>query len=143
MPTAPNPEGLANFFDAEFAPRCTGQFEGRTAGGAVPGSGADTPELLLWIRHRDASAPNDISSILALGDVPPPAAITMFTTRTMISTVTWSVDVIGTLFEGTAWHLAHAEAETIGEGYSAQRVTLWNSKGEPVLSGRQTIAVFG
>ncbi len=143
MPVAPPPDGLADFFDSPFAPRCTGQFEGRTAGGATPGSGAEKPELLLWMRHRDASAPNNVSSILALGDVPPPAAITMFTTRAPISTVTWSVDVIGTHFQGAAWHLAHVEAETIGEGYSAQRITIWNSDGEPILSGRQTIAVFG
>lgn len=143
MPVVPRPEGLPNFFDAPFAPRCTGQFEGRTAGGATPLSGARRPELLLWMRHRDSSAPNNVSSILALGDVPPPAAITMFTSSAPISTVTWSVDVIGTQFLGAAWHLAHVEAESIGEGYSAQRIMLWNSDGEPVLSGRQSIAVFG
>ncbi len=142
-PKAPAPEGLANFFDSPFVPRCTGQFEGRVAGGARPMSGTSKPELLLWIRHRDPSAPDEVSSILALGDVPPPAAITMFTTRAMISTVTWSVDVVGTQFRGAAWHLAHAEAETVGEGYSSQRITLWDSEGKPVLTGRQSIAVFG
>ena len=143
MPAVSAPDGLPNFFDAPFAPRCTGQFEGRTAGGATPVSGASKPELLLWMRHRDSSAPNNVSSILALGDVPPPAAITMFTSSAPISTVTWSVDVIGTQFQGAAWHLAHVEAEIIGEGYSAQRIMLWNLNGQPVLSGRQTIAVFG
>jgi acyl-CoA thioesterase len=143
MPLVPPPDGLPDFFDSPFAPRCTGQFEGRTAGGAKPISGARDPELLLWMRHRDSSAPNDVRSILSLGDVPPPAAITMFTARAPISTVTWAVDIIGTQFQGAAWHLAHVEAETIGAGYSSQRITLWNRDGEPVLSGRQTIAVFG
>lgn len=143
MPSAPQPEGLPNFFDAEFAPRCTGQFEGRTAGAAIPMAGADRPELLLWMRHRDTAAPDEVSSILALGDVPPPAAITMFTSRAPISTVTWSVDIVGTHFQGAAWHLARVEGETVGEGYSAQRITLWNSDGQPLLSGRQTIAIFG
>jgi hypothetical protein len=144
MPAVRPPEGLANFFDSPFTPpRCTGQFEGRTAGGGGPMSGASKPELLLWLRHRDPSAPNNVSSILALGDVPPPAAITMFRSRAPISTVTWSVDVIGAEFQGAAWHLAHAGTETIGHGYSAQRMTLWNARGEPVLSGRQAIAVFG
>ena len=143
MPAAPDPDGLPDFFDAPFAPRCTGQFEGRIAGGATPISGANKPELLLWMRHRDSSAPDNVGSILALGDVPPPAAIAMFTSSAPISTVSWSVDVIGTQFRGAAWHLAHVEGETISEGYSAQRMTLWNSDGQPVLSGRQTIAVFG
>ena len=143
MPAAPQPDGLPDFFDAPFAPRCTGQFEGRLAGGSTPISGADKPELLLWMRHRDSSAPDNVASVLALGDVPPPAAIAMFTSSAPISTVSWSVDVIGTQFRGAAWHLAHVEGETIEEGYSAQRITLWNSDGQPVLSGRQTIAIFG
>ena len=143
VPDAPAPDGLADFFDAPFAPRCTGQFEGRVAGGARPISGADKPELLLWIRHRDQSAPDEISSILALGDVPPPAAITMFKSSAPISTVSWSVDIIGTHFRGAAWHLAHVEAETVGEGYSSQRIALWDFEGKPVLTGRQTVAVFG
>jgi hypothetical protein len=35
------------------------------------------------------------------------------------------------------------EAESIGDGYSSQRMVLWDTTGAPVLIARQTIAIFG
>lgn len=141
-PVAP-PDLLGCFFDAPFAPRFAQHFDARFAGGARAVSGTDEPELLLWIRHRDGAAPDDITSLVALGDVPPPAAMTMFATPAAISTVTWSFDVLGDKIAGAGWHLVHVEAETVGDGYSTQRVTLWDATGDPVLAARQSVAVFG
>lgn len=142
MPRVAPPEGLPLFFDSPAAPRFSRQFELRIAGGAHPVSGATKPEMLLWIRHRDAQAPNTLASILALGDVPPPAAMTMFTEPAPISTVTWSVEILDNAFAGADWHLLHVEAESVRDGYSSQRMTLWNAKGVPLLSARQTVALF-
>jgi acyl-CoA thioesterase len=143
MPNVSPPEGLSDFFDAPFAPHFSRQFEARFAGGARAVSGTEKPEILMWLRHRDHAAPDNIASIIALGDVPPPAAMTMFTTPAPISTVTWSLDVLGDDFFGSGWHLIHTEAETVGDGYSSQRMTLWNSSGSALLAARQNVAVFG
>jgi hypothetical protein len=35
------------------------------------------------------------------------------------------------------------EAETISDGYSSQRMVLWDTSGTPVLIARQNIAIFG
>lgn len=141
-PVAP-PDLLACFFDAPFAPRFSQHFDARFAGGARAVSGADKPELLLWLRHRDGTAPDDIASLIALGDVPPPAAMTMFATPAPISTVTWSLDVLGDKIAGAGWHLIHVEAETVEDGYATQRMTLWDQNGAPMLAARQSVAVFG
>jgi acyl-CoA thioesterase len=143
MPNVSPPGALPDFFDAPFAPRFSRQFDGRLPGGARAVSGADTPELLLWIRHRDHAARDDVASIIALGDVPPPAAMTMFATPAPISTVTWAIDVLTDKFVGSGWHLIHVEADSVGGGYSSQRMTLWNAAGAPVLAARQAVAVFG
>ena len=143
MPNVPPPGSLPVFFDRPFAPRFSRQFDAHFAGGAQPVSGADTPELLLWVRHRDHAAPDEAASIIALGDVPPPGAMTMFVTPAPISTITWSVDVLADSFTGTGWHLSHVVAESVGDGYSSQRMTLWHASGAPVLAARQTVAVFG
>lgn len=142
MPEAAPPGQLADFFDASFAPAFTQQFDGRIAGGARAVSGTDKPELLLWVRHRDHAAPDDVTSIIALGDVPPPAAMSLFTTLASISTVNWSIDVLGDRYVGSGWHLVRVEAETVGEGYSSQRMTLWDAAGAPILAARQTVAIF-
>jgi acyl-CoA thioesterase len=143
MPEVSPPGKLADFFDASFAPAFTCQFDGRIAGGARPVSGTDKPELVLWVRHRDHAAPDDVTSIIALGDVAPPAAMTMFTTLAPVSTVNWSIDVFGDRHIGSGWHLVRVEAETVAEGYSSQRMTLWDAAGTPVLAARQTVAIFG
>src|SRR5262249_21812748 len=122
MPEASQPKALPGFFDADFAPQFSRQFDARRAGGARPVSGAAKPELLLWVRHREGGASDTLASILTLGDVPPPAAMTMFATPAPISTVTWSIDILGDRFTGTGWHLIQVEAETVGEGYSSQRM---------------------
>jgi acyl-CoA thioesterase len=143
IPDVAHPDALPDFFDAPFAPVFSRQFEGRIAGGARPVSGAATPEILLWVRHRDPAAADSVESIIALGDVPPPAAMTMFATPAPISTITWSLEILDDSFAGTGWHLIHVAAETVRDGYSSQHMVLWEANGTPILSARQTVAVFG
>jgi len=144
MPDVAMPgDALPSFFDSPLAPRFTGQFEAFRVGDVRPFSGAATPKLELWLRHRDAAAPDDIRSLVALADVPPPAALAMFVAGHAISTVTWSFDVLCERFGGSGWHFMQIEAETVGEGYSSQRMMLWDTAGAAVLAARQTIAIFG
>lgn len=35
-----------------------------------------------------------------------------------------------------------SRAENAREGYSSQDMIVWNSAGEPVITGRQTVAIF-
>jgi hypothetical protein len=142
MPRVELPDALPNFFREPFAPRFTDNFEARIAGGSPPISGAAKPECLAWLRHRDRSAPDDITSLMALGDAMPPAAMAMFATFAPISTITWSVDISDRI-SGAEWHLMHVEAETAADGYSSQRMLLWDASGAPVLIARQNIAIFG
>jgi len=58
--------------------------------------------------------------------------------------MTWMAEFLTdeiTTTEG--WFLAHHEAQATKDGYSSQSMRLWNRSGEPVLIGRQTVAVFG
>ena len=143
MPDVPPPAYLPAFFDEPFAPQFSRQFDAHFAGGALPVSGAETPEFFLWVRHRDHAAPDEVASIIALGDVAPPGAMTMFVTPAPISTITWSVDVLADNFTGFGWHLIQVVAESVGEGYSSQRMTLWHSNGTAIFAARQSVAVFG
>jgi hypothetical protein len=113
------------------------------AGGAPAISGAAKPEFLAWLRHRDRSAPDDITSIIALGDALPPPALAMFTQFPQVSTMTWSIDVLSDEFSGPGWHLVCAESDFISDGYSNQRSVLWETSGAPVLISTQTVALFG
>jgi acyl-CoA thioesterase len=143
IPHVAPPGALPPLLTKPFAPTFSHQFETRLAGGARALSGAAKPEFLAWISHCDRSAPNDITSIIALCDAVPPPALVMFTQFPQISTMTWSIDVLRDEFVGSRWHLARVESDFNSDGYSTQQSVLWESFGTPVLISRQMVALFG
>lgn len=142
-PAVAAPDQCEPFFpsDPNRAPHFSSQFEVRMAGGTRPLTG-EAPEYLLWIRHRDPAA-NTLSALIALADTPPPPAMSLFPRFGPISTMTWSLDVVGLPPEGDAgWRLLRSRAETIGDGYSTQTMDLWDANGQPLILARQNVAVF-
>lgn len=118
-------------------------FESRIAGGARPVTPGAAPEYLIWFRHRDAAAREGLVPLIALADAPPPAAMVLFPQGAPISTMTWSLDVLSdapTTEDG--WWLVRSTAEAAHQGYSPQTMTVWNARGEPVISARQNVAIF-
>jgi acyl-CoA thioesterase len=140
-PTVAPPEDCEFFFPPGAGPGFSGQFEVKMAGGARPLSGLP-PEYLLWIRHRDPAA-RSLAALVALADTPPPPAMTLFPKFGPISTMTWSIDIVGLPDpDGDGWCLLRSTAETIGEGYSTQDMMLWDAAGRPLIAARQNVAVF-
>lgn len=148
-PCLTTPDVAAPSLDARLFPPKVGpvflqNFQVEMLAGGVPMSGASTAENLYWMRHRDPAAPSDTSALLALADCPPPAALSLYSTPAMVSSMNWSIDILSDTFETEDnWWLARAHAETVGDGYSSQSMTLWNRHGKPVMASRQTIALFG
>lgn len=140
-PAVARPADCELFFPPGSGPGFSGQFEVRMAGGARPLSGRP-PEYLLWIRHRDPAA-RSLSALIALADTPPPPAMTLFPRFGPISTMTWSIDIVGLpAQDDDGWRLLRSTAETIGEGYSTQDMMLWDAAGRPLIAARQNVAVF-
>jgi acyl-CoA thioesterase len=118
-------------------------FESRRAGGAQPMTPGAAPEYLLWFRHRDAGAREGLVPLIALADAPPPAAMVLFPEGKPISTMTWSLDILsGAPATEDGWWLVASRADTARDGYTAQTMTVWNMRGEPVIASRQTVAIF-
>jgi acyl-CoA thioesterase len=142
-PPAKAPGDCPDFFrNAPPALRFLEHIEGRLVGGALPFSGSTDPRMTLWLRHREPLIPSMVS-LLALADAPPPAASAMSDKPAIISTMTWSIDMLtDTIATTDGWFLAHNAAERIGDGYSSQAMTVWDAKGAPVMASRQNVAVF-
>lgn len=146
MPDAPAPQEIESFFDKDRPrPGFTQNFDMLMASGGRPISGSSEKSIGLWMRHLDPDAPQDATAVLAIGDAPPPAAMSMLSVPSRISSMTWMAefmtDSISTDPEG--WYYAQHTAQLAKDGYSSQSMRLWNRQGEPILVGRQTIAVFG
>lgn len=139
------PESCPSFFDnAPPHLRFLRHIEGRNAGGAFPFSGAKDPMMTLWLRHRDASLKPSLVPLLALADAPPPAIVAMLTAPGLISTMTWSIDLLTDTIDTTdGWWLIRTEADAAADGYTSQVMTVWNASGQAVMTSRQNVAVFG
>ncbi len=137
------PDECPSFF-GERRPTFANHFNIRLAAGAPPLSGAEHGDMTLWLRHKDQGALWTPSTLLSLADAPPPAAMSMMTEPAPISSMTWMAEFLTdeiTTTEG--WFMAHHESQATRHGYSSQSMRLWNRSGDPVMIGRQTVAVFG
>lgn len=143
MPRAPASDACPDYFVWEPRPNFMSHFEGKLAGGGMPVSGSAAAQMLVWLRHRDTTAPADLVSLIALADALPPISFATFTDVVPISTMTWSIDLlVPEIINPSGWWLVRGEAETIREGYSAQTTVIWSPDGRPVASARQTVAIF-
>jgi acyl-CoA thioesterase len=146
MPKAPLP-GTTEVFFRSGKPKFTQHFEAFAAGGQKLVSGARTPEIRLWLRHRDPRGMTSLPGVIALGDTPPPAAYTMLSAPVPASSITWSVEMIDAAAAlrapGDAWYLLRSAGEDVREGYSVQDMALWAQDGTLIMLARQTVAIFG
>jgi acyl-CoA thioesterase len=144
MPDVPSPGNIPSLMPRGVGPSFIHNFDVLLAHGDAPFSGGESGENLLWMRHADRRVENSATALLALGDAPPPAAMSMFTTPIKISSMNWSIDILTDTFDTEDnWWLSRSTVQTLDDGYSAQAMSLWNTKGKPVMLSRQTIAVFG
>lgn len=142
-PDVPNPEDVKPYFRNHQGPNFAQNFDLLIAGGNLPMSGADKADVSIWMRHKDVDTPMDAVSLLALADAPPPAAMAMFKEPGRISSMTWMAEFLTEDIQTEdRWFLARHVAQTARNGYSSQEMLLWNKNREPVMVGRQTIALF-
>lgn len=137
------PDDCPSFF-GDRRPTFANHFNVRLAAGHPPMSGADEGNMTLWLRHKDEAARLNGTTLLSLADSPPPAAMSMMREPAPISSMTWMAEFLtDEISTSEGWFLAHHESQATKDGYSSQSMRLWNRTGEPVMIGRQTVAVFG
>lgn len=147
VPAVGGPETGGAFFEGSdgrnLGPNFAQHFNSRHAAGGLPMSGADAADFTVWLQHRDAETEPSLVGLVALADALPPAAMACFTEPAPISTMTWMFDVlVDAPRTSEGWWLCRSTAETSREGYSSQAMTIWNRAGDPVIVGRQNVAIF-
>jgi acyl-CoA thioesterase len=141
-PDVPPPSACQSLFGTH-RPTFTQHLDQRLAAGQRPVSSAKKGEMTVWVRHEDPNPPRSLVSLIALGDALPPASMPRLTTPAAISTMTWQFDMVDpTRFDTAGYSLLRSSDEAVGHGYSTQAMGMWNERGEAVLIGRQSVAVF-
>ena len=141
-PDVPAPTACAPGAPADRAPGFLKHFDIRLAKGAPPASGSTEHDHFFWVKHREGAVAG-IVALVALADVPPPAALALASEFHPISSMTWMFNVVSDAPQSRdGWWLLQMRGEHAADGYSSQDMLVWNSDMELVLAGRQSVALF-
>ena len=101
------------------------------------------PEIIWWERLTDAEGLDPMLALILLGDALPPGVMPL-TGPAPVSSMTWLINMLTPLpTTDDGWYLLRAAANYAEKGCSSQDMAIWNTRGEAVAVGMQSIAVFG
>ena len=107
-------------------------------------SGPGEPVVRRWARVKDTGGLDPVAELILLGDTLPPGAMRVMQRRGPISSINWSFNLLGTApATKNGWWLTENASDHADDGYSSERLRLWNSDGQQVLAGMQSVAIFG
>lgn len=126
-----------------FIPVFFNRFETRLIDGGRPFSGYKEGYMKVWSRHKHAASRAGTASLLCIGDVLPPGAVPMLNRPGPISSMTWIFNILSdrpTTQDG--WWQIETRLTAAHGGYSTQVMRIWNTSGELVAEGMQSVTIF-
>jgi len=105
--------------------------------------GLATNRLASWHRLTEHDGLDHIAELICIGDALPPSAMGLMTEKGMVSSMNWQINMLTDApnTENGWWYLS-SETHHAANGASSQYMTAWNSRGEAVLTGMQSVASF-
>ena len=105
--------------------------------------GLATNRLASWHRLTEHVGLDHIAELICIGDALPPSAMGLMTEKGMVSSMNWQINMLTEVptTENGWWYLS-SETHHAANGASSQYMTVWNSRGEAVLTGMQSVAIF-
>ena len=110
---------------------------------ARPKAAGKRPELCWWVRLRDRDGLDPGTEALLLADALPPGVLPLLTSFVQVSTMQWQINLLTPAPRSDGWWLLRSVGDYAEDGCFNQNLMMWNQAGEPVLTGLQSIALFG
>lgn len=105
--------------------------------------GLATNRLASWHRFTEHDGLDHIAELICIGDALPPSAMGLMTEKGMVSSMNWQINMLtDTPTTEDGWWYLSSETHHAANGASSQYMTAWNSRGEAVLTGMQSVAIF-
>ena len=101
------------------------------------------PELCWWVRLRDRGGLDAASEALLLADALPPGVLPLLSSFVQVSTMQWQINMLTPAPHSEGWWLLRSIGDYAEDGCSNQNLMMWTQAGTPVLTGLQSIALFG
>lgn len=97
-----------------------------------------------WARLTEDHALDPASKLVLMGDVMPPGAMRIMERQGPISSINWSFNVLDPVTRSRdGWYLSENSSQHLADGYSSERLRMYDADGRQVLDGLQSVAVFG
>ena len=105
--------------------------------------GLGKPRLASWHRLTECEGLDHIAELICIGDALPPSAMGLMTQKGIVSSMNWQINMLtdAPVTQDGWWYL-ESETHHAANGASSQYMTAWNSEGQPVLTGMQSVAIF-
>ena len=144
-PVALQPDDCAPFTPIaaeQFVPAFFLRFQTKLIDGNRPVSGAKEAYIRAWSRHVDENSRIGMASFLTIGDVLPPAALPTLKQFAPVSSMNWHMNILRSPETEDGWWHIETRQTAAQDGYSSQVMRFWNSKGDLVAEGIQSVAIF-
>lgn len=128
---------------ARVAPKFAENFDFNLIEGHRPFEGAERGYVRAWIRHKDPASWGSIEGLICVADVIPPAVFPVCTQIGPNSSMTWICNVLtDDLTTRDGWWMVETNLTAARDGYSSQVMRIWNTEGQLVVEGMQSVIIF-
>jgi acyl-CoA thioesterase len=105
--------------------------------------GLAADRLANWHRITQRAELDIMAELICIGDALPPSAMGLMTEKGMVSSMNWQFNML-TDAPATqdGWWYLQSETHHAGGGASSQYMTVWNTDGDAVMTGMQSVAMF-
>ncbi|MEO1028375.1 MAG: thioesterase family protein [Pseudomonadota bacterium] len=143
-PDANHPDDYkVDVFEPGKRPGFHQHFDIRDIEGDAYMSGSDRGYIRKWIRFRDPTARNRPEAALCLADCLPPSAFPMMKQFGPNSSVNWICNFFHeNLKSEGGWYQVESTLTATMHGYSSQVMRMWNTSGDMVVDGMQSVLIF-
>jgi len=132
------PENLKGFVPVFFQ-----QFDTRLIEGGRPVTAQKEGYIHVWSRHQHEASRDGLASLFCIGDVLPPGALPMLKTPGPVSSMTWIFNILSdNPSTKDGWWQIKTRLTAAQGGYSTQVMRIWNTAGELVAEGMQSVTIF-
>ena len=110
---------------------------------AAPSGGDGGPVVRRWLRLKNDDL-DPTSRLILIGDTMPPGAMRAMQRPGPVSSMNWAINLLDPMAQTRdGWWVAETSSEHAADGYSIERLRLWDADGRLVVIGQQAVAVFG
>jgi acyl-CoA thioesterase len=143
-PVSPSPDECPAYTEdtSPFIPPFLRNFETRLIEGTRPMEGGTKGYLRMWARHADPASRDGEISLLCLADILPPSTFPIMEKLGPVSSMTWICNFLREPTTQEGWYMIEAELTAARDGYSSQVMRIWNTDGDLIVDGMQSIAIF-